>query len=49
LQPTENTTGGRSVEAFDEVPDPEDDGEDIQYRALSTTEKDQLLAFLQSL
>jgi CxxC motif-containing protein (DUF1111 family) len=30
LQPTENTTGGRSVEAFDEVPDPEDDGEDIE-------------------
>jgi CxxC motif-containing protein (DUF1111 family) len=33
LQPTENTSGGRSVEAFDEVPDPEDDGEDIEIFA----------------
>jgi CxxC motif-containing protein (DUF1111 family) len=33
LQPTESTSAGRSVEAFDAVPDPEDDGEDIQIFA----------------
>ena len=33
LQPTENTSGERSVEAFDEVPDPEDDGGDIEIFA----------------
>jgi CxxC motif-containing protein (DUF1111 family) len=33
LQPTENTSGDRSVEAFDEVPDPEDDGGDIEIFA----------------
>ena len=33
LQPTENTSIGRSVEAFDEVPDPEDEGEDIEIFA----------------
>ncbi|HEY7493721.1 MAG TPA: di-heme oxidoredictase family protein [Candidatus Tectomicrobia bacterium] len=30
LQPTENTSNGRSVEAYDRVPDPEDNGEDIE-------------------
>src|SRR6185295_16466395 len=34
LQPTENTSNGRSVAAFDEVPDPEDNGEDIELFAL---------------
>jgi len=29
LEPTENTSNGRSVAAFDPVPDPEDNGEDI--------------------
>src|SRR5262249_20421313 len=29
LQPTENTSNGRSVAAFDTVPDPEDNGDDI--------------------
>jgi CxxC motif-containing protein (DUF1111 family) len=29
LQPTENTSNGRSVAAFDPVLDPEDDGEDV--------------------
>ena len=33
LQPTENTSMGRGMEAFDEVPDPEDDGEDIEIFA----------------
>jgi CxxC motif-containing protein (DUF1111 family) len=33
LQPTENTSAGRSVDAFDDVPDPEDDGEDIEIFA----------------
>lgn len=33
LQPTENTSLGRSVEEFDTVPDPEDDGEDIEIFA----------------
>lgn len=33
LQPTENTSNGRSVAAFDTVPDPEDDGEDVEIFA----------------
>jgi CxxC motif-containing protein (DUF1111 family) len=33
LQPTENTSNGSSTEAFDDVPDPEDDGEDIEIFA----------------
>jgi CxxC motif-containing protein (DUF1111 family) len=33
LQPTESTSSGRSVEAFDTVPDPEDEGEDIEFFA----------------
>jgi len=31
LQPTENTSNGASVAAFDTVPDPEDDGEDLTF------------------
>jgi CxxC motif-containing protein (DUF1111 family) len=30
LQPTENTSLGRPIDAFDEVEDPEDDGEDME-------------------
>lgn len=30
LQPTENTSLGRPVGAFDKVPDPDDDGEDVE-------------------
>ena len=33
LQPTENTSNGRSVEAYDGVEDPEDDGDDIEIFA----------------
>jgi CxxC motif-containing protein (DUF1111 family) len=33
LQPTENTSNGRSVAAFDTVPDPEDDGVDVEIFA----------------
>jgi CxxC motif-containing protein (DUF1111 family) len=33
LQPTENTSNGNSVAAFDTVADPEDDGEDIEIFA----------------
>src|SRR5262247_2194868 len=33
LQPTENTSNGRSVASIDTVPDPEDDGEDIEIFA----------------
>ena len=33
LQPTENTSNGGSVAAFDTVPDPEDDGDDIEIFA----------------
>jgi CxxC motif-containing protein (DUF1111 family) len=33
LQPTENTSNGNSVADFDEVPEPEDDGEDIEVFA----------------
>jgi CxxC motif-containing protein (DUF1111 family) len=33
LQPSENTSNGRSLAAFDEVPDPEDDGEDVEVFA----------------
>jgi CxxC motif-containing protein (DUF1111 family) len=34
LQPTENTSNGNSVAAFDGVADPEDDGEDLDLFAL---------------
>lgn len=49
LQPTENTSNGRSVAAFDAVPDPEDDGEDITafatfIRALKAPSRDRALA-----
>ncbi|HVG22002.1 MAG TPA: di-heme oxidoredictase family protein [Blastocatellia bacterium] len=30
LQPTENTSNGNSVAGFDTVPDPEDDGDDVE-------------------
>jgi len=30
LQPTENTSNGNAVAAFDTVPDPEDDGDDLE-------------------
>jgi CxxC motif-containing protein (DUF1111 family) len=33
LQPTENTSNGNSVASIDTVPDPEDDGEDIEIFA----------------
>ena len=33
LQPTENTSNGRSVAGIDTVPDPEDDGEDVEIFA----------------
>jgi CxxC motif-containing protein (DUF1111 family) len=33
LQPTENTSNGNSVAAFDTVPDPEDNGEDVEVFA----------------
>jgi len=34
LQPVENTSNGASVAAFDEVPDPEDSGEDVELFAV---------------
>src|SRR5262245_48272090 len=34
LQPTENTSNGRSVAAFDTVPDPDNDGVDVELFAL---------------
>jgi CxxC motif-containing protein (DUF1111 family) len=33
LQPTENTSNGTSISVFDIVPDPEDDGEDVEIFA----------------
>src|SRR5438128_10145887 len=30
LQPNENTSNGQSVAAYDTVPDPEDDGSDVE-------------------
>lgn len=49
LQPTENTSNGQSVAAFDQVPDPEDNGEDIQVfarfmRATKAPPRDDALA-----
>jgi CxxC motif-containing protein (DUF1111 family) len=49
LQPTENTSNGNSVAAFDTVADPEDDGEDIEIfarfmRALKAPPRDAALA-----
>jgi CxxC motif-containing protein (DUF1111 family) len=49
LQPTENTRNGVSVAAFDEVPDPEDDGDDIEafarfMRATKAPPRDAALA-----
>lgn len=49
LQPTENTSNGSSVAAFDTVPDPEDDGEDIEIfarfmRATKAPSRDAALA-----
>jgi CxxC motif-containing protein (DUF1111 family) len=49
LQPTENTRNGASVAAFDGVPDPEDDGEDIELfaqfmRSLKAPPRDAALA-----
>jgi CxxC motif-containing protein (DUF1111 family) len=34
LQPVENTSNGNSVDDFDEVPDPEDDGDDVELFAV---------------
>jgi len=49
LQPTENTANGQSVAAFDQVPDPEDDGADIEIfarfmRATKAPPRDEALA-----
>jgi CxxC motif-containing protein (DUF1111 family) len=49
LQPNENTSNGNSVAAFDDVPDPEDDGADIDIfanfmRALKAPPRDLALA-----
>ena len=49
LQPTENTSLGRPVDAFDTVPDPEDDGEDVEIfarfmRATKAPPRDGVLA-----
>jgi len=49
LQPTENTSNGQSVAAFDLVPDPEDDGEDLDIfarfmRATKAPPRDEALA-----
>jgi CxxC motif-containing protein (DUF1111 family) len=49
LQPNENTSKGRSVAAFDEVPDPEDTGEDVEafarfMRATKVPARDTALA-----
>jgi CxxC motif-containing protein (DUF1111 family) len=49
LQPTENTSNGQSVAAFDQAPDPEDNGEDIQVfarfmRATKAPPRDDALA-----
>jgi CxxC motif-containing protein (DUF1111 family) len=49
LQPTENTSNGRSVASIDTVPDPEDDGEDVEIfarfmRATKAPPRDNALA-----
>jgi len=49
LQPTDNTSNGRPVDAFDKVPDPEDDGEDVEVfasfmRATKAPPRDEELA-----
>jgi CxxC motif-containing protein (DUF1111 family) len=49
LQPTENTSNGRSVAAFDAVADPEDDGDDVEafaqfMRATKVPPRDTALA-----
>jgi len=49
LQPTENTSNGRSVAAIDQVPDPEDDGDDVEIfaqfmRATKAPPRDTVLA-----
>jgi CxxC motif-containing protein (DUF1111 family) len=49
LQPTENTANGQSITAFDQVPDPEDDGVDIEgfarfMRATKAPPRDEVLA-----
>ena len=49
LAPTENTSNGQSVAAFDTVADPEDDGEDLQafarfMRATKAPPRDEVLA-----
>jgi len=49
LRPTENTSLGRPVDAFDTVPDPEDDGEDVEsfarfMRATKAPPRDEPLA-----
>jgi CxxC motif-containing protein (DUF1111 family) len=49
LQPTENTSNGRSIADFDDVPDPEDDGEDVEIfaefmRATKAPPRDTVLA-----
>ena len=49
LQPVENTSNGRSIAAFDNVPDPEDEGEDVEQfavfmRATKAPPRDAVLA-----
>jgi CxxC motif-containing protein (DUF1111 family) len=49
LQPTENTCNGNSVAAFDPLPEPEDDGEDVEIfarfmRATKAPPRDNALA-----
>jgi CxxC motif-containing protein (DUF1111 family) len=49
LQPTENTSNGDSVAAFDPLPEPEDDGEDVEIfarfmRATKVPPRDEALA-----
>jgi CxxC motif-containing protein (DUF1111 family) len=49
LQPKDNTSNGRPVDPFDQVPDPEDDGEDVEVfasfmRATKAPPRDEELA-----
>jgi CxxC motif-containing protein (DUF1111 family) len=49
LAPRENTSNGRSIAAFDPMPDPEDDGEDVELfaqfmRATKAPPRDTVLA-----
>jgi len=49
LQPKDNTSNGRPVDAFDQVPDPEDDGVDVEIfarfmRATKAPPRDEELA-----